>query len=230
MRGGVITATHVSRSESVTIKIPHSLVALNALKKIWWNDYEFWVKQSGVVLRTCELSQVSMYQLKYFYKSQQDTCTWKHSSLFTMLYYCAWFQIFEFVDHKFSWIRFFCLRLLSTNSRISVYHVTNVNLINPRKLMPTNENETPVSGSRSTDRICSVSAAPPPPSAAVVLPGVLWSIHGARSDQKSTIVCPPPTYKRNRHVQWQEVLLARGSSLRQKVRDKIPSGLVLYIS
>lgn len=63
------------------------------------------------------------YQLKYFYKSQQDTCTWKHSSLFTMLYYCAWFQIFEFVDHKFSWIRFFCLRLLSTNSRISVYHV-----------------------------------------------------------------------------------------------------------
>lgn len=120
------------------------------------------------------------YQLKYFYKSQQDTCTWKHSSLFTMLYYCAWFQIFEFVDHKFSWIRFFCLRLLSTNSRISVYHVTNVlNLINPGKSMPTNENETPVSGSRSTDRICSVSAAPPPPSAAVVLPGVLWSIHGA---------------------------------------------------
>lgn len=80
---------------------------------------------------------------------------------------------------------------LSTNSRISVYHVSTVNWINSQKVLPSNK--APVSGLRITDRNCSVSAAPLPLSAAVVLLGVLWSIHGARSDQKSTIVCPPPT-------------------------------------
>lgn len=178
---------------------------------------ELWVKYHTLTINMelCSKSEHSHATILkvFFYVQIFKKNTWKHSSLFTKLWtnpsitvvsklliqyffitiigrldffainlrFNFYFLIYLFFVHEFTYI---CVSRINSLS---------VNWINSQTVMPSNKNKAPVSGLRITDRNCSVSAAPLPLSAAVVLLGVLWSIHGARSGQKSTIVCPPPT-------------------------------------
>lgn len=138
----------------------------------------------------CDYLKSIFFYLQIFKHSSLFTKLWTNQSITVVLKLLIQYYFIAIIGRLDF---FFYFIFLSTNSRISVYHVSTVNWINSQKVMPSNKNKAPVSGLRFTDRNCSVSAAPLPLSAAVVLLGVLWSIHGARSGQKSTIVCPPPT-------------------------------------